>query len=164
MRYSDRKRAFAHIPEGINRLIVDLKVRNLYGLAPVATALQVERLRDTVEADLFQIPPEARTVNGLDTWILTERHLTEEYEVMGVTRILATTHELKHADLHKIMRGYRWSLGYLAVPGPTHCGLGPDPTRWSDEMEPEPPCSEGVHDAVWQRDVLVPALRKRYGL
>lgn len=113
----------------------------------VTHCLQVERLGDTVEADLFQIPREAHEEN---TWVLTERAINWDRggEAGRATRILATTHELSHEDLHKVLRGYMFSGTHMTDFGPTHC----------DQSD----CAESKQDDAWLRETMIPEWRRRF--
>lgn len=116
----------------------------------VQTVVQVERVRDTVEASLLQVPDSAK---GDNDWVLTERWVDWDKggEVMGATRIIASTAHVSHEQLHDVMRSWMWGQDYMMDFGPSHCDLGNNPG-----------CDYVTSDDEWYRKVLIPEYRRRY--
>ena len=118
----------------------------------VQSVVQVERVRDTPEGYLFQIPDSAKTAND---WVLTERFVDWDKggEVMGANRIIASTAHMTHHQLHYALRSWMWGQGYMLDFGPSHCDYDN-----GDEFR----CSETRADDDWYRSVMLPEWRRRY--
>lgn len=121
--------------------------RNWLGME---TVLQLERLRDTPEAELFQVPDSAK---GENDWVLTERWVNWDRggEVMGATRIIASTAHVSHAELHNVARSWMWGQGYLMDWGPNHCDTGTNKG-----------CDQHRADDDFYSKVMIPEWRRRY--
>jgi hypothetical protein len=117
----------------------------------VQSVVQVERIRDTVEADLLLVPADHKTD---DDWVLTERWVDWDKggEVMGATRIIASTAHLDHARLHFALRSWMWGQSYMLDFGPSHCDVG----------LPGNACKLGALDDNWYRETMVPEYKRRF--
>jgi hypothetical protein len=115
------------------------------------SVVQVERIRDTIEGELFQVPDSAKTDSD---WILTERWINWDKGgmVMGANRIIASTGFVSHAELHRVMRGWMWSQQYMLDFGPSHC----------DHASKDSTCTLGKADDEWFRTVMLPEYKRRY--
>jgi hypothetical protein len=128
---------------GMHTALLDL-VRRLEH-SRVTHVMQIERPEHTVEGIALRVPKSVE-------FMLTERALKRDTQkVLGITRVLATSVELSHHELHKTLRAYMINQTHMLDFGPTHCDTvtGCDQVREDDE---------------WYRVAYVNSWRIRFGL
>lgn len=111
--------------------------------ARITHVVQVERIHNTIEGDLMQVP--LGTV-----WALTERHVTDDDRVGRLTRVIHSDMLATHFELHLAARSWMWGQSYVTDFGPNHCD------------EPRQ-CQMSSQDDEWLNTQYLPEWQRRLG-